>query len=359
MTAALSIGFLIPKEIALPKTGGEWYNYHLVTGLRNRGHDITLLSTEPWNRLPEREAAVAINAMLAQYRNRFSVLLVDTWLYRFLHRSSVVLSQMGCPVVSFHQLCYWDTMRSVPSRFRHYWKTRKALKGMNGHIGVSQTVLKQDGCKVNSRVIYPGCDFSIPTHQPLAKKAGELKLISVGNYTSRKGHHILIEALAKIKKNNDDFAKGISLQIVGNRSFDSAYTNSLEKLVSENGLQNQVQLCDWMNREQLATAFQQNHGFAFASAGEGFGMVVLEALVQGLPAMLSPLKVFKEILGGNECGEATGNYARLMAHWKQQDEQDFATLQQTARRRGAELAKPWEDVVGQFEDALAQWGTRR
>ncbi|MGF1572780.1 MAG: glycosyltransferase family 4 protein [Sumerlaeia bacterium] len=351
----LSIGFLLPKDIHDPKTGNDWYNNHVVTGLRAHGHTVEILSTEAFNGMNPNIAALQIQLILSTHSRRLSILLVDTWLYRFLHRSKKIFRQIGCPVVSFHHECYWETLQSFHLRTIHYWKMRRFVSRCDGHIGVNKTVLQQDGCKKNFKLIYPGCSFTVPNDQLLQKKVGELHLITVGNYTSRKGHHHLINAIGEMKREDPDSVNGLTLEVVGNRSFDSNYTTYLEHLVRELRIQDNVILSGWMNREELHQAFQCKHAFASASEGESFGRVVLEALLHGLPAALSPLRVFKEIMANSNCGDCNGNYALLFRLWLKMNSKSFLNLQYNAKRRAHEISKTWPDVVEDFEAALKKW----
>ena len=352
MSRFLHIGFLIPKSPIAPKTGGEWYNFHLVKGLKERGHAVELLSVEEYLAKGKEASAAGIEEQLRSRKDGFDVLLVDTWLYRFMDQTKPLEKVKG-RVVSFHQLCYWESMRSPLARWKERWRMAKAMKGVRHHIGVSKTVLALDGVsRGRCAVVYPGCDLNVPTVEVKGKRAGELRVVSVGNYTSRKGHHKLIEALGRWSRTQRE---GVKLRIIGNREFDPLYVKKLEEQVESLGLKDQVLLDGWKSREEVQGILLESDAFAFASEGEGFGMVMAEALLHGLPVVVSPLRVFKELLGNNQCGWADGRYGYWLNKLKGTEEAEYNDLRKNASMLGRKLAQPWDVVLDQFEGILKDW----
>ena len=280
------------------------------------------------------------------------ILLVDTWLYRFLHEHRP-LRGVKAPVASFHQLCYWEGMGSPLARWRQRRRMARALDGARHHIGVSRHVLRLDGVgRGSTAVIPPGRDLAAPVAPSRAKPRGELRVVSIGNYTSRRGHHVLVEALGAMPARD---RSGITLRIIGNRDFDPGYAASLEALVARHGLQGMVVLDGWKSREEVGRILLESDALAFASQGEGYGMVVAEALLHRLPVVLSPLGVVKELVGGQACGRADGRHAHWLRAWRDLGEEEFAALREEARALGRRLARPWDEVVDRFEEALGAW----
>lgn len=107
-----------------------------------------------------------------------------------------------------------------------------------------------------------------------------LKLIFVGGVDYRKGIHHLLKVVA-------DFGDDIDLTLVG------AY-DAKGKIYLDYHRYNNIHFMGFITRELLAKYYQESDVFVFPSLGEGFALVVLEALSCGLPVIVS------DLAGGND-----------------------------------------------------------
>ena len=108
--------------------------------------------------------------------------------------------------------------------------------------------------------------------------AGEVPLLlTVGTLTHRKGHDILVAALAQITD------LPWTSQIVGSKDRDLVTTAALRALIEEHNLGRRVNLAGEMRTEALREVYHRASLFALASRYEGYGMVFAEALAHGLP----------------------------------------------------------------------------
>jgi len=71
--------------------------------------------------------------------------------------------------------------------------------------------------------------------------------------------------------------------------------NELQKSIEENGLENNIVLLGFLSKEQAFSHLKSGKIFLFPSHEEGFGIVILEALVCGVPTVTWELDVYKEI----------------------------------------------------------------
>jgi glycosyltransferase involved in cell wall biosynthesis len=116
-------------------------------------------------------------------------------------------------------------------------------------------------------------------------------VICVGNLIELKGLHVVLGALARLKKRRPD----VFLVAVGEGS-DRAL---LEKQVRELGLGNDVLFAGRQPHDQLARWFSAADVFCLASSSEGWPNVVLEALACGVPVIATPVGSVPEIVPAN------------------------------------------------------------
>lgn len=111
-----------------------------------------------------------------------------------------------------------------------------------------------------------------------------LQLIYVGQITYRKGLHHLLKIVSEY--NIDE----VKIILVG------AYDHN-SSIVRQYQYKDNIEFVGFVTRDVLATQYQNSDLFVFPTLGEGYGMVVLEALSTGTPVLISNLA------GGNDAIE--------------------------------------------------------
>ncbi|MDN3467132.1 glycosyltransferase, partial [Pseudoalteromonas sp. APC 3495] len=101
--------------------------------------------------------------------------------------------------------------------------------------------------------------------------------VSVGNLTENKNHRLAIKAL----KNLVIRFKDIKLFIAG----EGPERQSLERLISELGLCNNVFLLGKLPRNEVRELLWKSDFFVLPSKSETFGVVLIEAMAAGLPIL--------------------------------------------------------------------------
>jgi glycosyltransferase involved in cell wall biosynthesis len=101
--------------------------------------------------------------------------------------------------------------------------------------------------------------------------------LSVGSLVPRKGHDVLVSALAKVA--DLDWR----LTIVGPRDRDPATTAQLEAQIAALGLARRITLAGAVTPDRLAEFYAAADVFVLASRFEGYGMAFAEAASCGLP----------------------------------------------------------------------------
>jgi glycosyltransferase involved in cell wall biosynthesis len=106
---------------------------------------------------------------------------------------------------------------------------------------------------------------------------GPVRLLTVATLTPRKGHLVLVAALARLS------ALDWRWQCIGSVDRDPATTAALRALISRHDLGDRVALAGEWPPENLATAYRAADCFVLPSFHEGYGMAFAEALAYGLP----------------------------------------------------------------------------
>jgi glycosyltransferase involved in cell wall biosynthesis len=122
-------------------------------------------------------------------------------------------------------------------------------------------------------VVVPGTDAA-----PRSAGSGGsgCEILSLGVLTPRKGHDVLLRALALLP----DLAWRLS--IVGGAR-DRAYADTLPHLAAELGIAGRVRFTGNLVGDALEELWQRTDLFALATQHEGYGMAIAEALRRGIP----------------------------------------------------------------------------
>jgi glycosyltransferase involved in cell wall biosynthesis len=115
------------------------------------------------------------------------------------------------------------------------------------------------------------------TPAPLRSAGGRVRLLCVATVTPRKGHLLLIEALASLADLDWE------LLCIGSLERDPAEAIALRAAIAQHGLAARVTLAGEWAPERLAEAYQASDAFVLPSFLEGYGMAFAEALAHGLP----------------------------------------------------------------------------
>ena len=125
---------------------------------------------------------------------------------------------------------------------------------------------------------------------------GPFKIICVANLIPRKQVHTLIAALASLPRQD------WQLTVAGSLTMDTAYVGSLRRQIEADGLSARISLLGTVSDQDLAVLLPQQHLLAVPSSYEGFGIVYLEGMQFGLPAIAGTDGAAKEIITHGQNG---------------------------------------------------------
>lgn len=130
---------------------------------------------------------------------------------------------------------------------------------------------------VRKPVVIPNLIPSLPTEE--VKDYAKKRVVAAGWHIPQKGFDNLVKIWAKIAKKHPDW----ELCIFGDAKGRGKDKAKLEKLIKELGVKDSIRLEPATQR--LNEEYAQSSIFAFSSRYEGFGLVLLEAMAVGLPAV--------------------------------------------------------------------------
>ncbi|GFE64654.1 glycosyltransferase family 4 protein [Litoreibacter roseus] len=123
-----------------------------------------------------------------------------------------------------------------------------------------------------------------------AKPSNPPLILSVGLLAPRKGHDVLLDALAGLK--DLDWRA-----VIAGKVHDAAYASSLIDQLTRLGLAGRVQFTGELSALDLADRFAAASIFALATRYEGYGMVLSEAMLYGLPVISCAVGAVPDTVG--------------------------------------------------------------
>ena len=292
-------------------SGGYLYDRKLVEYLRAQGDTVEIISL-PWRnyaahlldnfrfRLPSSNVIMS-GAKQSQNNQPFDILIQDE-----LNHPSLIGANQGkhpYPIVSLvhHLRC---------SELRPKWQNdlyrvveKKYLQSVDGFIFNSKTtegvVTRLVESSKPSVVAYPPTDrFGGTISESEIKEraqSSELRILFLGNVIYRKGLHTLLEAVKRLTSN-------VKVDIVGGLTSELQYAYEMERYVLTHELSSVITFHGPLDNEPLIEMYKQSHVMVVPSSYEGFGIVYLEGMGFGLPAMGTTAGAASEIITNGQDG---------------------------------------------------------
>lgn len=150
----------------------------------------------------------------------------------------------------------------------------------------------------NVTLIYNGIDLgTIAVADGNATPAEPFKLVQVARLEhTKKGQHILIEALSILKKKYG--SPRISLDFIG----EGSSLNHLSELVARYGLEKEVRFLGLQSRSYIYSHLRNYDLLVHPSLYEGFGLTVAEAMAASIPVLVSDSGGPAEVINQGEAG---------------------------------------------------------
>ncbi len=266
--------FAIPGDLDA-RTGGYLYDQRLAEGLRAAGWRLEILNLGASFPHPSAaDMAEALDALAAVASE--AVLLVDGLAFGALETSG--LARVKAPICALvhHPLALESGM--PPARAA----TLRALETANLRLARQVLVTSPHTAETLAQafrvpaeritVALPGSDRPERPSRPPATP----HILTVGSLTRRKGHDVLLAALAQLQDLE------WTAEIVGGPQ-DPAVAAALPEQAAALGLAERVRFVGEVDRASLNACYARASLFALATRYEGYGMVFAEATAHGLP----------------------------------------------------------------------------
>ena len=301
----MHIGFIIYGSLDT-LTGGYLYDKYLVRHLRAQGHSVEIVSLRVRPYLCRLFDNFSRNTHDRLLTASFDVLIQDELCHPSLLRVNERLDgHNGYPIVSIVHQVLCDEPRKKWLNFLFSVVERKYLSSVDAFIFNSEAtrrtvsqLTREDRPGV---VVYPAgdrlgscrssSDLKGRTHQE-----GPLKLLFLGNVIPRKGLVPLLEVLAKIPREK------WKLDVVGSLEINRAYVHRSEKLIKNKKLSKQVHFHGALRALKLINIVSKSHLLFMPYSYEGFGIVYMEGMAFGLPAVGSRLGAAREMISHGSNG---------------------------------------------------------
>ncbi len=268
------LAFAVPGNLD-SKTGGYIYDRRLIAELRNQGREVQHIELGSSFPDPSAEHLADAKVKLSGVP-KAQALIVDGLALGAM--DSAIVRAISAPLVALihHPLAYENGIDET--RKQLLFETEKVNLSYAKEVIVpsantkSLLVSEYEVPESKITIARPGVD-----RKNIAPKPQDPPLIlSVGIQVPRKGHDVLLEALAKI----------VDLRwqavLVGG-VLDPKYGKSLVDLRERLGLASRVLFAGELGSEEVEELYSQATVFALATRHEGYGMVFDEAMSFGLP----------------------------------------------------------------------------
>ena len=139
----------------------------------------------------------------------------------------------------------------------------------------------------STNIVIPHGFEELPAVSSL-KKNRVLKVISAGRFVTKKGFHDLINAAEQLQKDNFP----LQIELFGSGPLEAKFSKKINDLSLKN-----IRLAGWT--ENLHNEFREADVFCIPSLEEPFGLIIGEAMMNGLPVITTKTDGAIEIFGAD------------------------------------------------------------
>jgi len=272
--------FLVPGELGT-RTGGYGYDRRIIDGLRDAGWQVEVQSLGPGYPTPDATALSLARGVVDAIADD-TLVVVDGLAFGVLPGLVATHARRLRWVALVHHPLSEET-GLAPDRQRALFDSeRRALASARGVIVTSPATARAlaafDVDAARIAVAEPGTDRAALAE---GSRSADLSLLCVATVTPRKGHALLVEALAGLRD------RSWTLDCAGSLTMDPPCAAALVAAIEAHGLQERVRLLGERDEAELRALYATADVFVLPSFHEGYGMALAEAIAHGLPVVSS------------------------------------------------------------------------
>jgi glycosyltransferase involved in cell wall biosynthesis len=261
--------FVVPGRLD-QLTGGYLYDRHIVEGLGARGRAVKVVELAP----------KADGAVFTGFADGATVVVDGLALYSL---EQVIITQAHrLRLVAFVHHPLADETGLSPAEIEQAARLEAALlpsfRGVLCPSRVTAASLERYGVSSDRIAIVPP-GTAKPTAYRRLRRGRSRALLCVASLVPRKGHGVLVDALARIRRLE------WTLLCIGSLDRNSATTRSVRRKISAAGFDRRITLAGEWQPALLTRAYRAADVFVLPSFHEGYGMAYAEAMAHGLPVI--------------------------------------------------------------------------
>jgi len=340
-------------------TGGYLYDRRIVDGLRRAGWAVRVLPLAADFPSASPASIAAADGVLAAIPAGRTVVVDGLALAGLAATLERLSPRLRIVALVHHPVCD-ETGLDDPTAARLGRDERRAWRAARGVIVTSRWTARRvaaDGIPAERiRVVEPGTDRPAPdgANGDRARAGDAPRLLCVATLTERKGHAVLLDALARHAD------RPWRLDCVGSAARDPATAARIHAQIERLGLGARVVLHGEVSRARLEALYRDARAFVLPSYLEGYGMAHADALAHGLPIVAAEAGALPETVGDAGVLVPPGDVDALARALARVLDDDALHRALSARARERARALPtWDDACARFAaavDALAEGG---
>jgi glycosyltransferase involved in cell wall biosynthesis len=321
-------------------SGGYIYDRRIVAGLREAGHSVRVIELAGRHPLADDLARDAACAAWDSVSDDARPIIDGLALPAFAGLEDALSARSAVGLI--HHPTALETGLSESERAAQFAIEKRLIVRLARIVATSESTAERLATDFGVspervKVVVPGTDDA-----PRSAGSGgpTCNILSIGTLVPRKGHDVLLRALARL------FDLDWRMTVVGSAARNPVHAESLTSLAQELGIARRVSFAGEVTGDALEVLWQQADVFALATRWEGYGMVIAEALKRGVPVAVSD---------GGAAGKLVAEMSGAVCPVG-----DWINLSKALRRMifGAELRRVMADAAFQAGQALPDWPTQ-
>jgi glycosyltransferase involved in cell wall biosynthesis len=272
-------------------SGGNIYDRHLVDHLREQGEQVEVISL-PWHNYIFHLGDNLSSGLLAELSNlEVDILIQDQLCHPSLfYLNRKLRRQARYPIVSLVHHLRCSEVHAQPAK-RIYRLVEKAyLRSVDGFIFNSQTTresVREFVPQLPDHIIaYPGGDRlgdGLQENQirQRTQEVRPLRVLFLGSLTRRKGLKTLLRACEQLERGT------VELTIIGSQTAEPRYARNIMAHIDKLKNELSITVLKALPAPALPEMMLSQDILVVPSSYEGFGIVYLEGMAFGLPAIAS------------------------------------------------------------------------